>query len=198
MRENIEITSGIRQGCCISTLLFKLITFTIIEELNKKAPKYKIGTFIGNSLWLADDAVIIAESPENLLILMDILKSIAKENGLELNKKKTKILIVRGPHEEKIGEYEVVDEVKYLGVKLGGTGNNIFAAENSSWLDMADKKVNELIGQVKSSCDIVLVGKTIWKSMTIPQLLYGRAVVPTTESDIKNCRELKIRYGDFF
>ena len=79
----------------------------------------------------------------------------------------------------------MVNEVKYLGVKLGGTGNNIFAAENSFWLDMADKKVNELIGQVKSSCYIVLVGKTIWKSMTIPQLLYGRAVVPTTEVDIK-------------
>ena len=54
---------------------------------------------------------------------MDILKSIAKENGLELNKKKTKILIVRNLHVEKIGEYEVVDKVKYLGVKLVGTGN---------------------------------------------------------------------------
>ena len=63
--------------------------------------------------------------------------------------------------------------------------HKIFAAKNSSWLDMADKKFNKLIGQVKSSCDIVLVGKTIWKSMTIPQLLYGRAAVPTTELDIK-------------
>ena len=132
MRSNIEVTSGIRQGCCISTLLFKLITFTIIEELNKKAPKYKIGTFEGNSLWLADDAVIIAESPEDLLKLMNILRSIAKENGLELNKKKTKELIVRGSPVEKIGENEVVNEVKYLGIKLGGKGNNIFAAENVS------------------------------------------------------------------
>ena len=118
LKKTIEVTSGIRQGCCISTLLFKLITFTIIQELNKKAPKYKIGTFIGNSLWLADDAVIIAESPENLLILMDILKSIARENGLELNKKKTKILIVRGPSEEKKGEYEGVNEMKYLQIEL--------------------------------------------------------------------------------
>ena len=50
MRSNIEVTSGIRQSCCISTLLFKLITFTIIEELNRKAPKYNIGTFLGNFL----------------------------------------------------------------------------------------------------------------------------------------------------
>ena len=33
MQEKVEVTSGIRQGFCISTLLFKLVTFKIIEEL---------------------------------------------------------------------------------------------------------------------------------------------------------------------
>merc|ERR1711874_717679 len=36
MNRKIEVTSGIRQGCCISTLLFKLVTFKIIDELRKK------------------------------------------------------------------------------------------------------------------------------------------------------------------
>ena len=31
MKCKIEVTSGIRQGCAISTLLFKMITFTLIE-----------------------------------------------------------------------------------------------------------------------------------------------------------------------
>ena len=30
-----EVTSGTRQGCTISTTLFKLITFRIIEELER-------------------------------------------------------------------------------------------------------------------------------------------------------------------
>merc|ERR1712121_296684 len=60
--EEIEVTGGIRQGCCISTLLFKLVTFRIIEELRKKK-KYKIGKFNDNSIWLADDATLIAEDP---------------------------------------------------------------------------------------------------------------------------------------
>ena len=42
MKSKIEVTSGIRQGCAISTLLFKMITFTLIEELNNRAPKYKM------------------------------------------------------------------------------------------------------------------------------------------------------------
>jgi len=33
--EKISVTSGIRQGCAISTLLFKMITYAIIEELKK-------------------------------------------------------------------------------------------------------------------------------------------------------------------
>ena len=41
----------------------------------------------------------------------------------------------------------VVSEVKYLGIKLGGRGKDLFAAENLSRLDKAEKKVKELIGQ---------------------------------------------------
>ena len=74
-----------------------MITFTLIEELNNRAPKYKKGQYEGNSLWLADDATIIASSIEDLLKALDILKTEAKKNNLELDKDKTKNLVVRGP-----------------------------------------------------------------------------------------------------
>ena len=67
MKSDIEVTSGIRQGCAISTLLFKMITFTIIEKLITDAPEYKIGKYVGNSLWLADDATIVARNTKELL-----------------------------------------------------------------------------------------------------------------------------------
>ena len=35
MQETVEVTCGIRQGCSISTLLFKLVTFCIIEDLEE-------------------------------------------------------------------------------------------------------------------------------------------------------------------
>ena len=50
MQQTIDVTCGIRQGCSISTLLFKMITFTLIEELNNRASKYKKGQNEGNSL----------------------------------------------------------------------------------------------------------------------------------------------------
>ena len=117
MKENIEVTGGIRQGCCISTLLFKMVTFTMIEDLRNLAKKYKIGEFYDNSLWLADDATIIAENIPSLQKFLDVLEKTGEANGLKLSLEKTKIKRIRGPDVgDKIGKFEVVKEVKYLGV----------------------------------------------------------------------------------
>ena len=66
---------------------------------------------------------------------LDILKEAGRKNDLELSKKKTKIMKIRGPSTaEKIGEFDVEKEVKYLGIQLGGRGKDIFGAENKLWL----------------------------------------------------------------
>ena len=50
LKETIEVTCGIRQGCSISTLLFKMVTFTIIEDLRNFAEMYNIREYNENSL----------------------------------------------------------------------------------------------------------------------------------------------------
>ena len=107
----------------------------------RKERLYKIRKFNDNSIWLADDATIIASSIENLLEALEVLKIAGRKNGLELNKEKTKIMVVWGQKViGKIGDFEVEDEVKYLGIKLGGKGKDIFGAENKTWLEKAEKK----------------------------------------------------------
>ena len=80
-----------------------------------------------------------------------------------------------------------------MGIKLGGKGRQIFKAENKIWLEKAEKKAKEIIRKVKSSCDMVLVGKSIWKAMAIPQALFGRAVIPTSETKIKKLQKIENR-----
>ena len=96
MKEKVKVTGGIRQGCCISTLLFKMVTFKIIEELRKEK-RYKVGKFDDNSIWLADDATLIAEDLETLEALLNCLSRAGGEYGLEINEKKTKIMKIKGP-----------------------------------------------------------------------------------------------------
>ena len=186
MRETIEVTGGIRQGCSISTLLFKLVTFTMIEDLRNQAEKYKIRKYEDNSLWLADDATIIAKDEDTLVKTLKILEETGRKNGLELSEEKTKIMKIRGPGEGKmVGRFKVEKEARYLGIQIGGRGRNIFDAENKICLKKAEKKANGVMSQIKKSADKVIVGKAIWKLMAIPALLFGRAVVTTTRTNIE-------------
>merc|ERR1712082_402832 len=104
-------------GCCISTLLFKLVTFKIIEELRNEE-KYKIGEFEDNSIWLADDATLIAEDLQTLEKLLECLSRAGGKYGLQINEKKTKIMKIKGPKTNRqIKGYDMVTEATYLGIK---------------------------------------------------------------------------------
>ena len=163
-----------------------MVTFTIIEDLRNQAERYKIRKYEDNSLWLADDATIIAKDETTMKRILEILEKSGKENGLELSEEKTKIMKIRGPGKsEKIGKFKVEKEARYLGIQIGGRGRNIFEAENRIWIEKAEKKANAVLSQIKKSADKVLVGKAIWKLMAIPALLFGRAVVTTTKSNIE-------------
>ncbi|CAL4241708.1 unnamed protein product [Meganyctiphanes norvegica] len=62
--EEIEITSGIRQGCTLSTELFKLVTYEIMEKLDEEGEDFIVEDVIMNSLFFADDSLILARTVE--------------------------------------------------------------------------------------------------------------------------------------
>merc|ERR1711888_141633 len=74
--EKIKVTSGIRQGCAISTLLFKMITYCIIEELKTNGIIYKSKGIELNSIWVADDVTLISNNIENTKKNIELLKEI--------------------------------------------------------------------------------------------------------------------------
>merc|ERR1712033_49773 len=186
MEEKIEVTGGIRQGCSISTLLFKLITFKIIDDL-RKMEKCKVGVFEDNSLWYADDATLIAKSMQVLHQLLKCLEKSGRKYGLEINKEKTKIIKIRGKEDNyKIDEYELVQEAEYLGITvIGGKGREIYQKENVKIIDKSKKQVGTIMGNVRKSADKAVVGKAMWKQKSLPAILYGRAILPTP----KKCRK---------
>ena len=75
---------------------------------------------------MTDDIIIIANSAENLKRNIEILRNPAREKGLEISEEKSKIIQVRGKDQDEIDNFEVVKSVKYLGIRLGGRGKNIF------------------------------------------------------------------------
>ncbi|GFR98659.1 endonuclease-reverse transcriptase [Elysia marginata] len=88
-----KIKRGVRQGCVLSPDLFSLYSELIMRNIEGLRGIY-IGGHIINNLRHADDIVLISENAKDLQRLLDIVREESQKRGLELNSKKTKIMVV--------------------------------------------------------------------------------------------------------
>ena len=93
LEQEIEVTSGIRQGCTGSTTLFKLVTLLIIKKIEEEGRGFVNRQFKIGTLFFADDALVLAESIEEAKHNIKLLIETGKKCGLEINKEKSNILI---------------------------------------------------------------------------------------------------------
>ena len=116
---NIEITSGIRQGCNLSALLFILVTYKIIEVIHKITDGYNDEDFNIKCLFYMDDGLIMTQNPDKFSEIICRLQTISMRYGLVLNKEKCKIISYNSKNmNDKICEIDVVDKFKYLGILI--------------------------------------------------------------------------------
>ena len=108
----INITSGIKQGCNLSALLFVLVTYYIIEKMNETGMGYSDEYFNILTLFYMDDALLLAQTRDEAITIVNLFERYASECGLKLNKRKGKIIVFNAiENEERIGEIEVVKEL---------------------------------------------------------------------------------------
>merc|ERR1711913_265562 len=88
----IEVLIGFNINPLIIDLIVQMYqedcTVIKLGKMNRKKKKYKVREFCDNSLWLADDATLIAEKLETLLELLECLGEAGGVYGLEINKEK--------------------------------------------------------------------------------------------------------------
>lgn len=117
-----QTTSGVKQGCLLSPLLFSLF----LDDLTSFLPGgiSFAGTDI-KALLYADDIVIFAETPNMLQIMINKLQLYCQLWSLTVNTRKSKVMIFRNgtgryARDEKwkweCEELDVVREYKYLGI----------------------------------------------------------------------------------
>ena len=132
----IQTSIGLKQGCGISPLLFNLFINKLPTIFDKSCDPVKLnGNDLSSLLW-ADDLVLLSSTPEGLQKAINKTYSFYNDLGLEMNTKKTKVMVfnVRGL---KITDFnftvghsplEVVDQYQYLGIKFKPSGSLIFGA----------------------------------------------------------------------
>ncbi|GFN90606.1 endonuclease-reverse transcriptase [Plakobranchus ocellatus] len=105
-----DIKRGVREGCVLSPDLFSLYSEIIMRNLENH-PGIRVGGQNINNLRYADDTVVIAENKEDLQKLLNIVEEESRKKGLELNSKKTEVMVIsRKPESPKCDIF--INEVK--------------------------------------------------------------------------------------
>ena len=183
--DDIEITSGIKQGCNSSGTLFLLITYLIIDELNKMKIGFKTKQLKINNLFFADDGILIAETVQETAALIQKLKEIGHECGLEINNNKSSIYMTKNQENIKeISNIQVVKEFKYLGVTIN-QGKDIFKNHKIKKIRKSKQLSNMILSVIQRSTNKFLIGKTYWKNVVLPEILYSSEIITFTQDEIK-------------
>ena len=78
MKKEIRVNLGIKQGCPFSTTLFKIVTYMMIKELEKKGISYDVEGENISSLWFADDSMLFAKTKEDAERNLKVVEEVGK------------------------------------------------------------------------------------------------------------------------
>ena len=130
-------TQGILQGDSCSPLLFNIFVNKISDIFDQTCDPVKINDTDQSCLLWSDDLFVCSQSAEGLQCAIDKVHSFYSSIGLQLNTKKTKILIfnkagrVLTNHCFTLSgvQLEITDCYQYLGIKLRPSGSLTLAAD---------------------------------------------------------------------
>ncbi|XP_034935878.1 uncharacterized protein [Chelonus insularis] len=191
---------GVRQGCALSSALFDIFIDDIDEiwERNKEG-----GTVMGKAkvraLKYADDIAIVAESGEELTKMLKSLEKYVDKNRLEVNVRKTKIMVFKNGGRSKDNEkwyfkentIEVVKEFKYLGYWF--TAANKATVHMERMASKAQKATNATWGLFKRA-GRDLKGERIYLMETIVRAMAVYGVEIWGLGKIERLQKVQSRY----
>ena len=189
IEENINITSGIRQGCNGSTVLFLMVTYIIIEEITKLQIGVKIRDINITTLFFADDGLLLTNNIRDTQTVLAKLEEIGGICGLNINREKSHHIININKNQiNQINNIQVTNKIKYLGINLN-EGKNYFKEHKIEKIQKAKELANMIMCVIGRSSNKILIGKTYWKSVALAEVMYGTEVIPLNKKEIEDLQK---------
>ena len=129
LSEQYPIKRGVAQGCKLSTILFNIYINSLLVELSQDTNIDDENSLsLTTALCFADDLVILSPSPIKFQKNINKIEEWWDKNGVSVNLKKSKILVVNKSKEEKCftfkgSKIDITDELKYLGFTITKSGS---------------------------------------------------------------------------
>ena len=98
---DVKVERGVRQGCVISPLLFNLYSEFMIKDAMENEEGIKFNGINITDIRYADDAVLVADKRKKMQNMLDRLNETCKVYGMEINVKKTKLMIMNKSEKQK-------------------------------------------------------------------------------------------------
>ena len=183
--EEIEVTSGIKQGCTGSTSYFKIVTYHIMKSVFATGKGFQNEKVYVPLLFFADDGLIICQNLDDTRLMLETLAVTSETFGLKINKEKSAVIIFNSKEQpSQIEEIPVVNSIKYLGITISNK-KNMFKEHKNVMMRKAQKMANMTIGIIGKSCNKLMIGKCFWKSLALPSILYGTNIISVCDTVTK-------------
>lgn len=187
---------GIKQGCPLSPYLFNLIMEAVLESVEDEVPNLRLNQegylTLPLILVFAEDFIIIAETVEQLEIIVSKLKEYLEFVGLNLNEDKCKVL-VREPNAEAVEElvvlgrrYRTTDPLRYLGITVTARLERPLTIRPRCRNAVRTSQI--VLDFLKKYKPSWRVAKTVYESVVAPSMIYGTQTAVLTKYSRRSMR----------
>ena len=147
-----------------------------------------------NSLLFADDLLLVAESEEEMDLLLRTFHSWCDDYRMQVSELKSKIVSssdlevweILTPDFDFVCCIEQLQHHKYLGVEVYPTLARMTKSLNDKISSRAASFAKSILNVSKTKADKVSVILAMWRNMALPALLYSTEVIPMTETCISS------------
>ena len=147
-----------------------------------------------NSLLFADDLLLVAESEEEMDLLLRTFHSWCDDYRMQVSELKSKIVSssdlevweILTPDFDFVCCIELLYHHKYLGVEVYPTLARMTKSLNDKISSRAASFAKSILNVSKTKADKVSVILAMWRNMALPALLYSTEVIPMTETCISS------------